>query len=589
MKLRPSSLPLFSSLVALVAWALATAVSAQTTATQTLTLQPGWNSVWLEVEPRGADGRPRAPGEVFLDARLSTVAALLPETGPAQFLSDPAETFTQNPNWAVWYRQDPSRRSTLTAIQGDRAYLMLVTGTSPLALSLTGEVRFHVYRWVPDSYNFLGFGVVPTAKPSFDTFFGPAGAKHPVGSIFRMNPATGNWEPVSGTDTVEPGTAYWIYANGNSTYQGPFRVDVRGVGELGYGATLKDQELLFFNEDSGRALNLSVERVAPPNGLELVHLLRDPTKLTETEGGIVVNFPINNLPARESAVETFRIKRNWTDTQDRRQLYRVSSGSTYSWLPVSGSRLELAPATESTPMADSAGLWVGEVAIQGVSGRVPATRTLVTAEPVPSGPKPRILLHVSGSGTVSLLKAVTVMRKRTGTDTNVQQVLVVDADKLPFYEGIEQRGGRLVGKRIETTYYDLPRTVLPPEPLPTNFDRSTLREDYRLTLAMNGGVGPGRRCSTDAAGLVLDPWHRTNPFRHAFHPQHTAGYRVVRGFQFDFDSLASDAAKSYDNYGQDILVGTMTETFEGLVRAQERIQVTGRFVLRRVSRNAVVE
>ena len=52
------------SLSLLAAWLLTGSVqSAQQT--QAITLQPGWNAIWLEVEPQGSDGLPLRP---FFDA-----------------------------------------------------------------------------------------------------------------------------------------------------------------------------------------------------------------------------------------------------------------------------------------------------------------------------------------------------------------------------------------------------------------------------------------------------------------------------------------------------------------------------------------
>lgn len=576
------------SLAALAAVILSFTAQAQTTTTQIVDLQAGWNAVWLEVEPRGTDGKPLAPSAVFTDPAITTIASFFPGSAAGEFVVDTAEASLNRDGWTAWYRNDPARQSTLAAVLGHRAYL--IRAASAVTVPLTGEASFHVHPWVPDAYNLVGFGLVAGSEPTFARFFGPAGAKHPVSLIMKLNPADGSWVPVSATEKLARNTAYWVYAAGNSTYQGPFRVDIRGAGELDYGSVRRDEELLLFNETSATA-NFAVDRVNAANGLDLVHLIRNPATLSETLGVAIVNFAITGVGARQSAVETLRLQRNWTDASARRQLYRISSASlgTYFWLPVTGTRADVEPAAQATPSTESTGLWVGDIVFDRVSQRVPDEVATNRFEPVLASPKARVILHVDATGKTTLLKQVTVMRTRSPEPTGVKQVLVVNPEKIPFYEGIEKRGGKLVGKRIETTFYDLPRTIPPPEPLPANFNRATLLETYHVSLDLTGGVGAGRRCSTSPGTMVLDPWHRANPFRHAFHPAHAAGYRVTRDMTFTFDAPTTEAAKAIPDYGIDILVGDFTETLKGLVRASEKIQTGGRLVLRRISKNATLE
>lgn len=577
-----------SCLAALTAVLLSITAQAQTTTTQSVELQAGWNAVWLEVEPRDADGRPLAPDAVFTNPAVTTIASYFPGTAADEFVMDTAEASLNKDGWAAWYRSDPARQGTLSAIVGNRAYL--IRAASAVTVNLTGEASLHLYSWVPDAYNLVGFGLISGSEPTFAEFFGPAGAKHPVNLIMQLNPVDGSWSPVSPTEKLKRNAAYWVYAAGNSTYQGPFRVDIRGAGELDYGSVGRDEEVLVFNE-TGATASFTVNRLNAPNGLELVHLIRDPATLSETLGVAIVNFAIPGVGARQSAVETFRLQRNWTGASARRQLYRIASTTvgTYFWLPVTGLRADLEPTAQAAPTSESAGLWVGDIVLNRVSQRVPDAVTTNRFEPVPAGPKARVILHVDATGKATLLKQVTVMRTRSPEPAGVAQVLVVHPEKIPFYEGIEKRGGKLVGKRIETTFYDLPRTTLPPEPLPANFDHATLPETYLVSLDLTGGVGASRKCSTSPGSMVLDPWHRANPFRHAFHPAHTDGYRVTREMSFTFDPPTTEAARAIPDYGTDILVGDFTETLKGLIRPSEKIQTGGRLVLRRISKNATLE
>jgi hypothetical protein len=81
----------------------------------------------------------------------------------------------------------------------------------------------------------------------------------------------------------------------------------------------------------------------------------------------------------------------------------------------------------------------------------------------------------------------------------------------------------------------------------------------------------------DATPLSLDPFHRSNPFRHAFHPQHAVGYAVTRRFSIRFETAP----------GSTILTGTYQETTSGLAR--QDIVSKGSITLQRVSSAATLE
>jgi hypothetical protein len=210
---------------------------------------------------------------------------------------------------------------------------------------------------------------------------------------------------------------------------------------------------------------------------------------------------------------------------------------------------------------------------------------------------------VDGAGAPWLLSHVMVMRTKTA-DPSVpaEEVLVLDETKIPYFEGIETRGGKRVGRRLESVSYDLPRNgdpttqsalrdeVAAADPgiggpdnvtsadIEAFLDAQTSRppdlvESYHLSWPLQGSLGPEAvlRTATNAP-LTLDPFHRSNPFRHAFHPQHAAGYRVSRSLTIAFDSTAVPG----------VLHGLYNESISGL--AAHPVQVRGSVTLSRVSK-----
>ncbi|MCP5518274.1 MAG: hypothetical protein H7A45_13550 [Verrucomicrobiales bacterium] len=607
--------------------------------TQTLTLQSGWNAVWLEVSPVVASGddagRASPVEEVFTDPDIDVVTRPVAPVGTAEFISDPSVTFNQA-HWVVWNRNSTSG-NTLTRIRGNQAYLIHNDGRSAVAQDVTGEVRFFKPSWAPGSYNLLGFGL--SGSPTFAEFFGAAGQAggvHPVSKIFTLDPSSGKWEGVQSTTPMAPGLAYWVFAERNSTFAGPVAIDFAGLGGLDFGTGpgdliledanestlhLTTREITFSNVDSAEhTVTLSkvdpatAEPDADADDLRLYRVIPEPGVLDYTleTGRPVVSSALGTLATASTRTVTLGAERGWTSGDPSREnLYRLEvdlgSGVQTFWLPVTAARADLEGGTPGTPDPDYAGLWVGQANLTTVtsiaetgSPAVPTTSTL----PI------QIIIHVDGGGNPSLLSHVLFMQTKTADESvPAEPVLVVDEDKIPYFEGIAERGGRQVGRRIETAAYDMPLlydasaqpvsllTVIAEvhryddgkgNPDPTKVTDDDLAayvrdaasrpagfvEQYATSWPLDGGLGPGAIVRTaDGAELVLDPYHRSNPFRHAFHPRHGTGIRITRAISITFDDTNADG----------LLTGTYTESLDGLTNLGVPLVASGPLTLRRVS------
>jgi len=224
------------------------------------------------------------------------------------------------------------------------------------------------------------------------------------------------------------------------------------------------------------------------------------------------------------------------------------------------------------------GLWVGEVILDQVS-RLSSNEPEKEMEQTADTISMRVILHVNTKNETYLLSHVVVVAPE---DSNAPEKLFTNEEEL--------RNESSIARRIETVSYDLPRKKLPPEPLPDGFDPKELKEEYELALPLDGELGPGEPVKTrtvknqagkDESALVIDRWHRSNPFRHAFHEKHREGYRIVRKMKFTFCVLPSEAGKSQANYGVEVLTGKYQEEIDGL--AKNKVVTSGDFVLYRIS------
>jgi hypothetical protein len=161
----------------------------------------------------------------------------------------------------------------------------------------------------------------------------------------------------------------------------------------------------------------------------------------------------------------------------------------------------------------------------------------------------RLILHVSDTGEVKLLKQViqmfqngTLTRDATDPSTFVvgetgEMVLLTDDELIPSFHGATLRDGIPVGRRLSTAAFDFP----------TN------------DSLMNGAFGCG---GTVRTSIGLDRNFPTNPYRHPFHPDHdnlsgNGASKLCRG-----GTKAGDACtKDEDCAGMDARCEEVEEAF----------------------------
>ena len=173
-----------ATLVALTGLQLGWSVQAQTV-TQTIVLQPGWNSVFLEVQP--ADNSANA---VFGGLPVASAWSRAERLTAAEYIQNATEAAFNEAGWLRWFH--PSRPeaflNTLHAVHANRAYLIKSTNATPVEWSVAGRPSMRQLEWVPDAYNLRGLPVDPAAPPTFLNFFRHAQA--------HFNTANGQLEKI---------------------------------------------------------------------------------------------------------------------------------------------------------------------------------------------------------------------------------------------------------------------------------------------------------------------------------------------------------------------------------------------------------
>ena len=165
--------------------------AAVTDVTQTFVLQPGWNSVFLEVRPEANEAE-----AVFGGLPLASAWTWNPAGPKVEFIDDPTEQMVPSPQWLGYFPR-PRPESILTnlfAVQANRAYLLKIDGNVPVTWTVTGTPEVQDYRWAPDSFNLVGFPVDPQQQPTFGQFLAPSPA-HVGQPIYRL--VAGQWQEIA--------------------------------------------------------------------------------------------------------------------------------------------------------------------------------------------------------------------------------------------------------------------------------------------------------------------------------------------------------------------------------------------------------
>ena len=539
------------------------------TVDQTFTLKPGWNAVFLEVAPVSTD-----PVDVFSMSTFNPPGAIgdlqsvwqwNPRTSTVEFIQDPNTLVPDQPQWMVYYPGQPLL-TNLHAINGETAYLIHLDEGSPGATwTVTGEPMIPHIDWKANSFNFVGFHLLPDQEPFFEDFFSNSPA-HGGQEIYVLQ--ADSWVKVtSPTDQMKDGEGFWVYCKGSSEFTGPVSVQLEQGYGLHYGKTLVEQELRVFNNSAtDKIVHLNVDSLASSPPVYLYYWFFDPANNVASW----VEFPVapDNLYLNIAAGEMQRLRLGVRRADLTPGV--LYGGNVYildndvtNWI-----RIPI-----SVTGIDYMGLWVGDATIRKVSE---PSNTADPDVPEPAGSEFsfRLILHVDGGGQARLLREVVQMWQE-GTwkpdpnelgklipDDPGHFVLIANDGLLPLYSGAALRDGQPVGRRISSPAFG-----------------------FRAPQAMTGNFQLG---STLSLTVVLPADDPRNPFFHKYHPDHkveSQSYEVTRDITLEFTDQDSQGKPITGvptlSWGSSEIGGIYKETLWGLHRHQ--IYIEGTFLLRKAS------
>ena len=200
--------------------------------TQEIMLNPGWNAVFLEVDPE-----PRNSSIVLSGLPVESVWLYIRRSAAPQFISDPRQLTPESPDWLVWVGDTATgpALNTLYAMPGGRPYLIKISGNQPVVWSVRGRPAIRPQKYEGRAFNFVGFHLDPAVPVTFQSFFAPSTALN--NQTYYDLDASGEWKAVTNPTTTMlcPGRAYWVFANAPTECSGPSAITVDQQSSIAFG------------------------------------------------------------------------------------------------------------------------------------------------------------------------------------------------------------------------------------------------------------------------------------------------------------------------------------------------------------------
>ena len=550
--------------------------------TQEIALEPGWNAVWLNVQPV------ERCDEVFWGTAVEMVWKWDGGLFRPDFRTTPGDLGTHERQWFCWRPESSglSALNTLFGLEANTGYMIkLREDAEPVIWSVKGAAVAPMVEWRPNAFNLCGFPVMLDG-PSFAAFFADCDEVNAVvgsDALFAVGPA-GEKIPIRSTahTHVERGKAYWVKADNPRGFMGPLEmragrsihfsdqvpyssVKLRNITDepLNVVLTLRESEAAPVGEPQVAGVAYALARRGMGDWVDLQHSAMTLELAAGRDAEVSLALNIEAL----SAVDMMNA--NGAVYAALLQVEVPEKGMLF-YLPMSAEVPQVKRQTESTTRSRSGtvsatdspyqGLWVGKALISEVSAPYySATELLATEQQFPL----RLLVHIDGAGYAYLMQSVVLaVEKEGGADASIQ--LYTDAGAVPSTMDMIQ----------------LASAAFPPfEPM-----------NMGLVDSLTAGVLTGRvevGCN--------DP---VNPFLSVYNPQHdnrspdgvtytnaVESYSITRDLSLTFEEPDTEQPIKV-TWGSTTIAGTYAETLQGVRR--ESILTSGPFILSRISTNGAV-
>ncbi|MCG8669803.1 MAG: hypothetical protein MI867_10360 [Pseudomonadales bacterium] len=538
---------LLLGLLAVGCLASPTDVVAYTTINQSITMTPGWNAVFLEVDPDDGDEltlEDRDPKNVFSSPEISIVWSLVNNENPSQFITAPDELGFNDPSWRVYIPQSRPEYilTNLFAVTPGKVYLVKVEGTQNVTLSVQGKPIYIDHKWQPNSYNFLGFYVDPVAPTNFADFLN-LGTTTP---IYQLSADGTQWEQIPQSTNIESGRGYWVYNDGSISQSNPINLSNTSLNGLIYPSSVSVKSFTFTNRSGSGDTNVTFQA---SNGFPLQYFNGYDTDGVTPKWDSANNYTTNALQGQQTSLLLGVDRTGMTQPTD-------------ALLTITGLGARIRLPLSAEPIASNTGLWAGVVLLDEVTNVNAADASVLEKTPAPMQFK--LLLHVDSAQTVSLLKQVYLL----GNENNNSLSMITSDSLLADFSTLSVTRREGVGYRLSSSAFDFSGDHLP----------------------LSGSLG-----NTLTATINIEPNLATHPMKHRYHRFHDDNdnstgqtitapdtfydevWSISRSINITTDQLFEPSPT--DGMGR--ITGVYSEIISGLHK--QDIEMRGRFMLQRIN------
>ena len=375
---------------------------------QAVELQPGWNSVFLEIDPE-----PALADDLFADH--PEIEAIWKRRDPAVITAGKIGDI----RWQVWMPSSHPANlvTTLRVIDGGSVYL--IASSSETTITLVGKPAADKTKYV-QGFNLVGFHVDPQAPPSFEDYLAPS-LVHYNTKIFKLKdspPLDGSLVEVTDlSGPVQPTVGFWVKANGTAKYDGPLSIDKGSLRGINFAKSLLQHTMTLENLSTtppGVDVNVQYLPSAPPPGRSSASpaggLAPPPVKWLEYGSGVASPenpiFSYHELPpggnpavwhleqqGNASARRSFELSVHrqglqpaWLDQDGQGTQYQglleISNGAGFRRVvPVAAQVMGTPTGLRGVPAPGPPGLWVGLVTIREVQWVTAGARIWTNDDP----------------------------------------------------------------------------------------------------------------------------------------------------------------------------------------------------------------
>ncbi len=260
--------PPLPQMLRLTSWLFFSACAAPLLAqnyTQTISLNPGWNSIFLEVTPADTN-----VADVFSNPSIMSVWTPRVRNSTVAFIQNPNAPPFNTTGWMMYMptNHPQSVNNDLYTVTVNTPYMVQVGGTTPVTVTVTGRPSLLASPFTPDAYTMRGFPVDPGNPPSFQTFFQSSPAHFnsgagPLTTIYRLNLLNGLWQQANPGDPMGRGIGYWVYTTGASSYMAPLTASCPVGGGLDFGQQAFELDMPLQNTTSN-AMTVTITDLGGP-------------------------------------------------------------------------------------------------------------------------------------------------------------------------------------------------------------------------------------------------------------------------------------------------------------------------------------